>query len=87
MNLGETVTYCGLEGVFLCGRVPIWTVSNAFGRRAGFDEDASHIFPQGVLAAMTLVGGGAGDGGARARCEAGPPLCSVASNTLLGVVV
>ena len=32
-------------------------VSNFFGGRAGFDVDASHILPQGVLAAITLVGG------------------------------
>ena len=37
-------------------------VPNAFGRRVGFDLVASHIFPQGVLAAITLVVGGAGDG-------------------------
>ena len=23
MNLGETVIYCGLEGVFLCGSIPV----------------------------------------------------------------
>ena len=39
---------------------------SAFYGRVGFDMDAIHIFPQGVLAAITLVGGGAGDGGARA---------------------
>ena len=45
------------------------------------------IFPQGVLSAVTLVGGGAGDRGARARskCEVGLSLCSVAVTTLLGV--
>ena len=49
---------------------------SAFGGKAGFDVDASHIFPQGVLAAVTLVRGVAGDGGARAcaGCEAGLPL-------------
>ena len=33
------------------------------------------LFPQGILSAITLVGGGAGDRGARARskCEVGPP--------------
>ena len=38
------------------------------------------IFLQGVLAALLLVGGGAGDGGARAgaACEVGLPFCSVA---------
>ena len=32
-------------------------VLNGFGRRAGFGMNTSHIFPQGVLAAVTLVGG------------------------------
>ena len=31
--------------------------------------DASHIFPQGLLAAIDLVGAGAGDRGARVRAE------------------
>ena len=79
-------SYCGLEGVFLCGSVPI-LFSSAFGERAGFDIDASYIFPQSVLAAIILVGGGAGDGGVRngARCEPGLILCSVAITTLLWV--
>ena len=49
---------------------------NAFGRTAGSEADASHIFPQGVLVAVTLVRGGAGDGGAKAGTgyEAGLPL-------------
>ena len=42
--------------------------------------DTSHIFPKEMLAAITLVGGRAADGGARtgARCEVGlpPPLLS-----------
>ena len=48
-------------------------VPSAFFGRAGFDIITSHIFPQDVLAAITLVGGGAGEGGARAgaRCGAG----------------
>ena len=46
---------------------------SGFGGRAGFDMNSSQIFPQDVLAAITLVGGGAGEGGARAgaRCGAG----------------
>lgn len=32
-------------------------VSNIFGVRAGFDLDTRHIFPQGVLATVTLIGG------------------------------
>ena len=67
-------------GASLCRqRVP-----NAFGGRPGFDVDSIHVFPQGLLAAITLVGIGTGDGGARAgtECEAGLPLCSVAVTTL-----
>ena len=44
-------------------------VPSRFGGRAGSDVSRSHIFPQGVLAAITLVGGGAGDEGARARAS------------------
>ena len=42
----------------------------------------------GVQAALTLVGGGAGDGGdtARTRCELGSPLCLVADAVSLGAV-
>ena len=54
--------------------------------RFGFDVNTSQVFLHGVLAAITMVGGGAGDGGAMAgaRCEAGLPLCSVSFTTLLG---
>lgn len=53
--------------------------------RAESDMSTSRVFPQGVLAGITLVGGGAGEGGAgaRARCELGL-LSSVAYTTLLG---
>ena len=65
-----------------CVRVSLYRlcVPNAYGGKAGSDVDASHIFPQGVLTALTLVGGGARDGRARAeaRCKTGLPLCSVA---------
>ena len=62
-------------------------VPSTFGGRAGFDVNASHIFPEGVLAAIPLAGGRAGEGGARAgaRCEPGLPLCSVATTVLSGV--
>ena len=45
-------------------------VSNALYERARFDVDASRVFLQDVLATITLVGGGAGDGDARTgtRC-------------------
>ena len=61
-------------------------VPSAFDGRAGFDMEASHVFPQGVLTAVTLVQGGTRDRGARvgARYEARLPLCSVAIITLQG---
>ena len=62
-------------------------VPSGFVGRAVSDMSMSHIFPQGVLAAITLVGGGAGDrrASARARCEPGLLYCSVANRTFLGV--
>lgn len=48
---------------------------SVFGVRAGFDVDANHIFPRGVLDTVTLIECVAGMGGAReppAGCEAGP---------------
>ena len=57
---------------------------NVFGVRAGFDADACHLFSQGVLAAVTLVGGVVDVGGARActGCEVRLALCSVAVTVL-----
>ena len=62
------------------------SVPSGFGGRAGFDMNTSHVFSQSGLAAITLVGGGAGVGWARARtrCEVGLPLCSVAIIAILG---
>ena len=59
-------------------------VPSHFGGRAGFDINTGHVFPQLALAAVTLVGGGTGEGGARAgaRCEPGLHFCSLASTTL-----
>lgn len=59
-------------------------VLRAFGGRTGFDVNIIHVFPQGVLASITLVEGVAGDGGAKARakCEVGLPLCSVTVTAL-----
>ena len=59
---------------------------NAFLGRDGFVVDVSHVFLQGILADITLVGSGVGDGGARAyqRCVEGLPLFSVAITTLSG---
>ena len=53
--------------VFLCGLyLPV-----TFGGRAGSDVNASHVFLQGVLASIPLVGDMTHEGGARAsaRCE------------------
>ena len=87
MNLGETVIIMVLKVCFyvrasLCGL----HVPNIFGVRAGFDVDTSHVFPQGVLATITLIWGVAGLVGARAytRCEVGFLLCSVAVTALSG---
>ena len=90
MKLGERVTYPGLEvkwcpcvGVSLCS---LLHVPGGFSERASSEMSRGHIFPGGVLAAITLVGGRAGDGGARAKakCELGLLLCSMAATTLLG---
>ena len=50
---------------------------NAFDGRVGFDVDVSFIFPQIVLAAITLVVCGTGDGGARAGTRCGGETSSV----------
>lgn len=87
MNLGETVTYCILAEVFLCESIFIQTVcAQCFCGIDGFDMDASHIFPQDMLPAVTLAVYGPGDGKARADSggEAGLTLCSVAITSLLG---
>ena len=55
MNLGETVTYFSLKGVFLCGNIPIQTVPSVFGGRAGLNVDTSHAVLHGVLKAVSLV--------------------------------
>lgn len=57
---------------------------NVFGARAGFDADASHLFPQDVLAAVNLIVGVVDVGGARActGCEVRLALCSVAVTVL-----
>lgn len=49
--------------------------------------DASLIFPQGVLSAITLIGSVVSVGGSKscAGCEAGFPLCLVDVTTLSGM--
>ena len=60
---------------------------SGFAVRYGFDVNTNAVFPQGVLAAITAVLGGAGERGDRAtaRCEVGLPLCPVANTALLRV--
>ena len=62
-------------------------VPSAFDGGARFEVDANRILPQSVLAAITLVESGAGEGGARtgAGCEMGHPFCSAAVTDLSGV--
>ena len=62
----------------------ILLVPSGFAGRDGFDVNTSDVFPQGVLPAVFLVVGGAGEGGARARarCEVGLTLSSVANVAL-----
>ena len=55
----------------------------AFGERAGFDVVTSHIFPQGVMAAFTLVESVAVMGQLEpSQGEVGLPLCSVSVTTM-----
>ena len=71
-TLGKTVIYCSLNGVPLCGIVPIYSA----GARCLW-WTRSLIFPRGVLAAVTFVGSAAGDGAyAKGKCKARlpPPL-------------
>ena len=62
---------------------------SGFGGRAGCEVSTSQFFHQGVLAAITLLGGQAGDWQegttARGRCEPRLLLCSVVNTTILGV--
>ena len=84
VNLGEKLPIVVLKACpYVGASLYRLHMPSASGGRAGFYVNSSHAFPQGVLAVVTLVGCGAGDGGAkaRARCEAGLPLCSVAITT------
>lgn len=70
MKLGES--YLFLEDVLkrhLSVGASLYSlyVSNGFGERAGFDMNTVHVFPQGVLTGITLVGHGTGEGGARVK--------------------
>ena len=73
---------CPCVGMSLCSL----HVPSGFGGRTGSEMSMGCVFTWGVLAATTLMGGRAGDGGARAgaRCELELLLCSVAITTLSG---
>ena len=80
MKLGETVTYTGLEGVFLCGSIPL---QSACARLLWWEswiwhEHGSHL-PPGCAGSYHLGGrwGRYGSTLARNRCELGLLLCSV----------
>ena len=68
MKLGEPVSYFDLEAVSFCGSNLIRSVcSQWLWWETGSDISMNHVFPQGLLAAITLVGGGARDRRARAE--------------------
>ena len=80
MSLVKTVTYPSLAGYPWVG-VSQYSlcVPSDFRVRPGSEMSMSHVFPQGVLATITLVGGGTGarEAGARAMCEPWHLFCSV----------
>ena len=81
MKLGETVACPHLEGMS-CVRMSLCNlfVPGSSGGRAGSEVRRDSVF------CRVLVGGGAGDGGVRARvkCEPGLLLCSIEATALLG---
>ena len=83
MKLGETVACPHLEGMS-CVRMSLCNlfVPDSSGGRAGSEIRRDSVFCWGIL-----VGGGAGDGGVRARvkCEPGLLLCSIEATALFGV--
>ena len=77
-----------LKGYFYVGAsVCRLCESNIFVVRTGFCMDASHIFPQSVLAIILLIGGGICVVVSRASPGfwVGPPLFSMAVTALSGV--
>ena len=56
MELGETVTYCSLEGVSLCGNKAIQSArAQLLWGRSWIWCEHSHTFPQHAQSAITLV--------------------------------
>ena len=88
MNLGEKFLYCSLEGVHLSGSVLMSTacVQYLYGK-TDFDVDFSYVFPQDMLATITLTVSVAGVEGCNvcAECETGLPLYSIDVANLSGL--
>ena len=74
--------WCFYVGGYL-GRL---RVSDIFGVRAVFGADASHVFPQSVLAVIPLIGYVVDIVVSRGctGCEVGIPLCSMVVTTMSG---
>lgn len=75
-----------LEGVSLCVGIPMqYVCTQCLLWESWIEVSMSHVFPQCLMAAIIMVGSGAGGGGARARgwCELGLFLCSVTNITVL----
>ena len=74
MKLNGKVTYGGLEDISLYGSILIHLQgSSDFDSRAGFDLNTSHVFLQGVLSAIILLGGGVRDEGPEPGVSQGFP--------------
>lgn len=60
--------------------------SSDFDSRAGFDLNTSHVFPQGVLSAIILLGGGVRDEGPEPIVSQGLPSAQWPSQSYLGAL-
>ena len=58
--------------------------STDFDSRAGFDLNTSHVFPQGMLSAIILLGGGVRDEGPEPGVIQGFPSAQWPSQSYLG---
>ena len=57
LSLRETITYCGLESLFICVTIPVYLVwFTIFDMRAVFSMGASCLFSQSVLTLNLLMG-------------------------------
>ena len=59
VTLGQTIVYCSLRGLYICGNDPLYSLFgfNIFGARAVFSKDACHLFPQWVPSLIPLIVG------------------------------